>query len=94
MALGIDALNLTILMKGNGEVTHETPGHLRIIGTAVIGLGLFLAGAAVNALRKAKVAFWEAAMMGLAGLEIAGFGAGVFMTAEVAMDAIELEQRA
>ena len=92
MALGIDPLNLTILIKGQGEITSDTPGELRIIGGIVIGLGLLVAGAAANAVRTGRAAWRPAALMALAGLEVACFGGGVFMTGDVAQDMIEQEQ--
>jgi hypothetical protein len=92
MALGVDPLNLTILTKGNGEITAETPGQLRIIGGVVTVLGLLVAGAALNAIKAARATFRQAALMALAGLEVAGFGGGVYWAAHVAEDAVGQEQ--
>ena len=58
MALGVDPLNLTILTKGNSEMTSDTPGELRIIGGMVAGLGLLVGCAALNALRRARATGW------------------------------------
>lgn len=92
MALQFDPLTMNVFVKNAVELTPEMPGQMRIGGFVIMGFGALLGFGAVQGFFRQTANLRQAAVMMLAGLEIAALGGGYFVVADVVKAKVEQEQ--